>query len=203
MAWLNRAEVCGYDVFEFRNPEVIEHENPTVSKFLTIAAGRNKARAAALETFPDAERFLLIDSDVVPPADAIERLLESKYAVTGGWYPIKGQIVIRFEDKPEEPPLRLTRWVAGLMGEKGAVQNYYKPRTYKFAESHIAPLGCLMIARELFEAFPFRAGVGQTVHCARFGFKMLLGDCTAYGLDIFGNRKIPVMMHPQVICDHV
>jgi len=174
---------------------------------------RNKARGELLKK--DFTHFLWIDSDVVPPPDTVEQLLKMGTDAAGGWYPIRsGQTIL-----PD-------RWVAGTFNEEGEFSNYHFPwvikegdpdthplgdmvmdiRTKKFRReptiSHLAPLGCLMLSREVMELLEFQDGTDQS--CRIYGFEgtCIRGPCLQFGLQM---HELGVITHmsPRVLCDHI
>jgi len=149
---------------------------------------------------------------VVPPADVIEQLLFIGRPVVGGWYPLKG---------------RTDRWVAGLwVGDGSAFNHCGFPRVCKPSErdwapygcmkyfpktgrremdpwiSGIAPLGCVLVAREVMELIPFRAGINEQYYDVERKGNGILGDCGAFADDLLSVGESVAMSH-RVVCEHV
>lgn len=190
-----------------------ESENHFVRLYKNATHTRNEAREQALKS--DCTHFLWVDSDVVPPPDAIQQLAKMQSEVAGGWYPVRDGKAILDE-----------RWVAGTFNEKGEFSNYHFPwvikdgdpdthpfgdrcldlrtMTYKYKPtiSHLAPLGCLLMSREVLELLEFQDGTDLPVTLAGYGVQTMRGDCLQFGLQL-NDLGIVTHMSPRVVCKHL
>jgi hypothetical protein len=190
-----------------------ESEHHYVRLYKNATHTRNEARDVALKS--DCSHFLWIDSDVVPPPDVIEKLSKMKSEVAGGWYPVR-----------DREKILDGRWVAGTFNEKGEFSNYHFPwvikdgdpdthpfgdqmlnlktMTYKYAPtiSHMAPLGCLLMSRDVLELLEFEDGTDQPVTLAGYNVETMRGDCLQFGLQL-NDLGIVTHMSPRVLCRHI
>ena len=190
-----------------------ESKNHFVRLYENATHTRNVAREQALKS--DCSHFLWIDSDVVPPPDTIEQLAKMNSEVAGGWYPVRdGKKILN------------GRWVAGTFNEQGEFSNYHFPwvikdgdpdthpfgdrcldlrnMTYKYKPtiSHLAPLGCLLMSREVLELLEFQAGTDLPVTLAGYGVETMRGDCLQFGLQLY-ELGVVTHMSPRVLCKHL
>ncbi len=195
-------------IVEVQGGKVRYPNNPAREKYTNINITRNRARERALRT---AKRkwFLYMDSDVVPPANAIEmfkwRSEARGHKVMGGWYPVRGDKGIQVSNRLLDGRFRIerkTRWVAGCQVGENVIHQLYSPRTYKDMKSQVAPLGCLWIDSDVSQEMRFLPGVDQTVKDAYTGQVMLAGDCVEFGLRLKNRYNLDVWMNPAVVCQH-
>ena len=189
------------------------HENRFAKTALNATQTRNEARKIALKSA--CTHFLWIDSDVVPPPNTIDQLLKMENDSAAGWYPVRDDNQI-IED----------RWVAGTFTDDGEFANYHFPwvvkdgdpdthpygdlvmdiRTKKFRRqptiSHLAPLGCLMITREIMELLEFQHGTNYAVTIAGLGVTVPRCDCLQFGLQLY-ELGVVTHMSPRVVCKHL
>ena len=164
---------------------------------------------------PDVEWVLSLDCDVLPPVDVVERLLRCheessldgmKPKVVGGWYPVKTKDkLVGLRDNGLAPKVSYRqRWVAGMFCGGGLFANYYEPRRYKTAPSHLAPLGCCLIHRSVLEWACFESGCapGQEMRDAMTRGRLVWGECVAFGKQVYDQGEV-IGMAPDVICRHV
>ena len=181
--------------------------NPARARYTNINITRNRARERALRT-AKREWFLYVDSDVIPPKNAIEmfkfRSSANKCHVMGGWYPVRGeaQKIGKIEDGVFSGTMELTRWVAGKEVEDNLVHQYYCPRTYKDMVSNVAPLGCLWIRSEVSASMRFMPGMDMRVRDAYVGHYLMAGDCCEFGIRLKRRYGIEVLMNQAVVCRH-
>ena len=181
------------------------------AKYVNAAATRNAAREVLLK-HSKASHYLWVDDDVVLPPDTIQHLLFLEAETAGGWYCVKG---------------RTDRWVAGRWGPDGntfhahrfpyvvgpdepddaplgcvTVNEITDERRLTPTLSDLAPLGCMLITREILELIEFNPGVDVFNFDGETGNRVYLGDCGAYGEEL---RKLgePVKMSHRIVCDHI
>lgn len=178
------------------------------------SANREALRQEVLRD-PDVEWVASLDCDVLPPLDFIERLLRCHEVsrldglrpnVVGGWYPVKTRDkLVGIRDNGLAPKVTYRqRWVAGMFVGEGLFANYYQPRTYKTAPSHLAPLGCSLIHRSVLEWSSFESGCGedQEMLDAQTKQRLVWGECVAFGKQVYDQGEV-IGMAPDVICQHV
>lgn len=201
------------DVLIHRCQPIHDHQNRFAKTALNATHTRNEARRVALKS--DCTHFLWIDSDVVPPQNTIEQLLRMENDSAAGWYPVRDNDHIIHD-----------RWVAGTFTEDGEFANYHFPwvikegdpdthplgdlvmdiRTKKFRRqptiSHLAPLGCLMITREVMELLEFEHGTNYAVTIAGLGVVVPRCDCLQFGLQLY-ELGVITHMSPRILCRHI
>lgn len=149
---------------------------------MALAKSHDKCRIKALKDNYD---FLLhLESDVFPPLDIIERLLDHKKSIVGALY---------FIEQGEESKLM----IQGIEGFGIAHRE-----TYNFDETEIdfingelrtvysCGLGCVLIHKSILKKIPFRYEEGAPVHPDSFYF----GDLNLAGKKVFVDTSI--------LCEH-
>ena len=192
---------------------VSDHENHFVRTSQNATHTRNQARKHALKT--DATHFLFIDSDVAPPPDTIQELLSMDTEVAGGWYPVRsGKNIL-----PD-------RWVAGTWVDHDVFANYHFPwvikpgdpdthpygdRVYDLStgtfrkdpiKSDLAPLGCVMISRDVLELMEFEDGTDQFCKIKGFEGVTVRNDCLQFGVQLC-HLGVDTLMSPRIKCEHI
>jgi len=190
-----------------------DHPVPFIRCALNATHTRNQARVTALKT--NHTHFLWLDSDVVPPADVIEQLLAMQNEAAGGWYPVRdGRRILA------------GRWVAGEWVDVGVFANYHFPwvlkpdepddapfgpycrkrrmegHTYDPVRSDLAPLGCLLITREVLELLEFQSGTDIPVEINGIPGQTVRADCLQYGVQLW-EVGVDVYMSSRVLCRHL
>lgn len=158
-----------------------KHTDPSIHKYINCAQHRNHAAKMALAT--DAEYFLFVDSDTVPPPHAVSTLMASGKDIIGGWYPM----------------VNCERWVAGYQ-HKDLFFNYRKVEP-GITQVNLMGLGCALIHRDVVSKIPFRSGIDIPCEIAYVG-KGIAGECAAFTADAekAGHK---VYMHGDVVCRHL
>ncbi|NJN53290.1 MAG: hypothetical protein HC804_00155 [Anaerolineae bacterium] len=141
-------------VFQRDNPlPVVDRE----SGRLNILHQYQQARDRFLSGNDDA--LLVIESDIVPPADALRKLAALDADVAYGVYRFRVSNVINiFERYPGEPPPR----------NEGQSLSLHRRKLARAVRVGSVPctgggLGCALIKRHVLEAIPFR--LENTAHC--------------------------------------
>jgi len=192
---------------------IYEHSVEFCRRALNATHTRNQARLKALQT--DHTHYLWLDSDVAPPPDVIEQLLAMNNDAAGGWYAVRdGRNILN------------GRWVAGEWVDVGVFANYHFPWVLKPDEpddapygsycrkrrsdqkvfdpvrSDLAPLGCLLITREVLELLEFQHGTD--IPCKINGIKgdTVRADCLQYGVQLW-EIGVDVYMSSRVLCRHI
>ena len=189
----------------------IKHDNRTIQKYINCSNTRNEAKKKALDRGED--WFVSMDSDVVPPADFLDRFAWSinhtgpggaAMSVVGGWYPIKTWMhKISFNPKTKErEEVTFRNYVAGRWLSDGRFAHYIRPQTQSWERSAQAPLGCCLMHRSVLEMTEFRPGCDRSTVDAETGRECYIGECLEFGNQL-GDLNEDVWMHPSVICKHV
>ena len=113
-----------------------------------IVKARNDLTAAALKN-PNVTHLLWIDSDMVFPADALERLLAYRLPVVGGLY---------YGRLPPYKPIVLRNHGASMKYAPGAMGYVYDHPINKLMECDGTGGGFLLVERKVFEAAEMPAG---------------------------------------------
>lgn len=203
-----------YSVHLRKDPQGSVRPDSVADVYRRCSANREALRQEVL-CDPAIDWILSLDSDVLPPPDVIERLMrwtkgptiDGQLAeVVGGWYPVKGLDRLHaMNERMEVVRIRhRQRWVAGVYAEDGSFSNYDRPRDYKLAATHMAPLGCCLIARSLLERCEFVSGCepGQVVVDTVTRSKFVWGECLAFGAQVYHQGGV-IGMAQDVICRHV
>ncbi len=163
-------------------------DDATKNKFINIAGQRNLVRGRVLDGRWDWLWF--VDDDVVPPEDALRKLLACNCEVVGGWYAMKGT----------------PKFVCANRRIDGAWHNPYAV-TRGISAVDAVGLGCCLIKRSVLERVQFSAGLGDIILCAReeLGAPLAIcmaGDCVSFGVAC---KEVGVQqfMCGDVICEHV
>lgn len=154
--------------------------DPLHNKFANIEHHRNAVRRQFLSS--DREWLWFLDDDVVPPSDALERLLSSGHPIVGGWYPMRHG----------------AKWVAGKWIADHTMHVYGMPLAGLTQVSWIG-LGCALIHRQVLEAVQFRAGTDRVAWVD--GQERYLGDCVSFA-NSATDAGYDLYMDGAVICAH-
>lgn len=168
----------------FKGKVIFERVTPSHFKSFrhALAKSHNKCREYAIDNGYD--YLLHLESDVFPPLDVIERLLDHNKRLVGGLYHI---------DLGEQ---------SKLMVQQLEDSGFAHRETYNLDEADISfvdgtvkrvfscGLGCVLIHRKILEKVPFRYVDGAAVHPDSFFY----GD-----LD---QAKIKVFVDTSVYCRH-
>jgi len=192
---------------------ISDHTNPYIRTHRNANHTRNVARRNALKS--DASHFLFIDSDVAPPPNTIEGLLAMDTEAAAGWYPARWGNLITYD-----------RWVAGRWSGINVFSNYHfpwvikegDPDTHPFGDlklnletneyepdpikSDLAPLGCLMLSRDVLELLEFEDGTDQWCKIKGFDQPTIRGNCLQFGVQLY-HLGVDVIMSPRIKCNHV
>lgn len=198
--YLTNCRSQGVQVITHQGQNDSTHPNPFYRKFLNCSASRNEAKQIAL-AHSTAQKFLFLDSDIVPPAHTIPALISAGCPVAGGWYQQKHPLQIQISEGNRIRIELVQPWVAGRWVEEDRLQLFYYPR-FRQIYSHVVPLGCVMINRDLVEQIDFQPGIDQVCKSADYGFEMIVGECFAYGVALL-QKNIVARLIPNVICEHV
>lgn len=198
--YLSYCRELGFDIVTHHGSNPCRHDNPLYEKYLNCAHARNAARHIALRR-SKAERFLFLDSDVVPPTNTIPDLWFQSHPVACGWYQRKEPFQVSVKEAGKIRVHQLRPFIAGRWVERDLVQLFYWPRQRPM-QTHVVGLGCAMIERSLVESIPFEHGTDRLCRAADFGYDMIIGECFAYGLQLH-SRQIVAELNPNVICEHV
>ena len=205
-----------------------DHESPISKCALNATHTRNLARRKALKTTHS--HFLFLDSDVAPPLDVVEQLLAMKNEAAGGWYPARdGRQILGakwVKNDRNEQICHRGRYVAGRWVKENVFANYHCPWVlapgepdigpfgshyrekgtgeiiYDPVRSDMAPLGCLMITRDVLELLEFQDGTTEPVKIRGYDGVMPRNDCLQYGVQLY-EIGVDVYMSSRVLCRHI
>ncbi len=152
----------------------------------TINDGHNSCREYALKNGYD--YLLHLETDIIPPFDVIERLMNNKVKVCSGLYDIfygtKRKLMLQTGEKYDRTvrSFRNVEFVDDGEMEvfNGKIQRVYHPG-----------IGCALIVREVLEQIPFRITRGNHLHSDTW----FANDCSSY--------NIPIYIDPTVQCKHL
>lgn len=160
-------------------------QHPKGSLF-TINDSHNQCRQYAIDNGYD---FMLhLETDLIPPIDVIERLLNNKKKVCAGVYDLfygsKRRPMIQI-DEPYDRTVRDYRSPDFLTDEEplffdGKVKQVYH-----------AGLGCILIHKSVFEVFPFRVHEEANMHSDTW----FANDCYALNINIYADTSVQ--------CEHI
>lgn len=161
-------------------PSQFEHLNLTYKSIL--AKSHEKCRLYALDN--DFDYLLHLETDIFPPADVIERLLDSKKKIIGAMYHIEvGErstlMIQQMEDFGDELRETYNLDESDITFVDGEVKKVFS-----------CGLGCILIHRSVLNQVGFRYEEGSPVHPDSFYF----ADLDA--------KKIPVYVDTSIYCNH-
>lgn len=151
------------------------------NKSLNILRNRIIMRSLALGT--DAEWFFWVDSDTVPPLNAIQEFLKIGLPFMGGWYPTV------FNEN----------WVAGKFVKENILEHFLQP-IMGLVEVDMLGLGCAFMHRSILEQINFTPGTEEYV-VGVDGGSYYLGQCGTFCRDALRLDVKPTMVG-SVICKH-
>lgn len=147
-----------------------------------LAKSHEQCRLKALDE--DFDYLLHLETDIFPPVNVIERLLDSKKKVIGAMYHIevgeRSKLMIQqLEDFGEDIRESYNLDETDLSFVDGQVKQVFS-----------CGIGCILIHRSVLKEFFFRYEEGSPVHPDSFLF---------YDLDA---KKIPVYVDTSIYCEH-
>lgn len=151
------------------------------SKMANCVRNRNELRKMFLAL--DSTHMLMMDSDVVLPENALEKLLEKNLPIVGGWHPMYGSNGGAWSEG---------KFVNGrfhhLSPQKG------------LTEVDMVCMGCILIRREVLEKVEFESGNSETIlqesgSCFMGEHIAFARKCQALGYKLF--------LDGDVICKHL
>lgn len=160
-----------------------KHKNGLIAR---INEGHEACRKKAISGKFD--YMLHLETDVIPPYDVIERLMNHKREVCSGLYDIfygeRRKLMVQIAEKTDRS-IRDFRTTQFLLEEEvdffnGGVQQVYH-----------AGIGCALIRRDILEKIPFRVTKGNHAH-----------SDTWFAHDLF-QHKIPMYVDTTVQCKHL
>lgn len=164
------------------------HEDQEKNRCINIAKARTAAAKKALEDYPEAEYLFFLDSDVVPPADAIRRLGEwtLKPLAVGGWFPARNG----------------DKWVGGRWVADHTFELFNcVHRRSRLTETHLLSLGCTLLSRELVEWHCFDPGID--VYCRnKAGDEFIVADSGAFS-ECLIQKNVRMFLDAAVVCEHL
>lgn len=183
---IKAAESQGYPFFRYvENPKPIKQTDHFL-RIRDITASRNKSRQWILKQSFD--RIALVDSDVVLPSLAVDKMAIVPHDFVGGWVPVRGS--------------KNTRWIAGQIKDK-KFENFETP-SREFVESDMPPLACCLMSRKVFETIEVRApNKNDRVTCGKTGLPMLPSEPFLFGFDLKSKFGLTCYLHPNIICKHL
>jgi len=154
------------------------YEDVAKNKMANVVRNRNMLRQAALAT--DSTHFMMVDSDTVLPLNCIEILLSREKDIISAWCPMVsgGWIAARWVGKE----------IVHLQHEEG------------IREVDMAPLGCMLVKRDVLEQIPFTAATEEYTSCK--GKTMFMGETAKFGLDA-KKKGYKLFMDGSLICKHL
>ncbi len=182
---LKKQTYKNFDVMVSKRPSAINTGFSIFDLYFNCTENMNHVRQQALKT--DAEYFLHLDSDIVPPKTALYELVLQRKSVIGGWYRIIGT----------------ERYVAGKWMSNGVSVNFDAVQRDVIRADFVGH-GCMLVHREVEKKVMFRHGCNEL--CIRDTgnglVPQMLGACGVYGEDcrIAG---FEMFMHGKVHCGHV
>lgn len=161
-------------------PSQFEHQNLTYKSIL--AKSHEKCRLYALDN--DFDYLLHLETDIFPPINVIERLLDSKKKVVGAMYHIEvGErstlMIQQMEDFGNELRETYNLTESDIDFVDGNVKKVFS-----------CGLGCILIHRSILSQVSFRYEEGSPVHPDSFYF----ADLDA--------KKIAVYVDTSIYCNH-
>lgn len=154
--------------------------------YFTMADSHNACRNYALEN--GYTWILHLETDVIPPIDVIERLLQTGKKCVSGLYDIlfgeSRRLMIQMPE-PFDRTIRAYRTVQFVEEDEptffdGTIKQVYH-----------AGLGCMLMHKDVFGKIPFRCEKGQNYHTDTF----FANDCF--------QQKIPIFAHTAIQCQHL
>ena len=154
---------------------------PPKNKTLNSVRNRNEMRKAVLGT--DSTHFLMVDSDTVLPLNALETLLSRDKDIISGWS-------LMANDK---------KWIAAKWkGDK--LCHYYAPEE-GIVEVDMAPLGCMLVKREVLEKVKFKDGLDEFIKDGD-GKNIYKGITAKFGENA-QKSGYKLFLDGDVICQHI
>lgn len=160
------------------------HENELINSILNMIRNRNYCRQMALAS--DAKQFLLVDSDIKLPKNAISSLIQHQKDFICGWYPVKHY-------------MNQKGWPASVI--EGGTMIYFKEPMHSVVIAHSTGLGCAMVSRKLLERAEFNDGTDHTMP-TNLGQNILIDDSSQFCFDAIA-AGCQLYMDGDVICEHL
>lgn len=151
-------------LFQRDNPlQPTEKRDERVTGVLNHFHQYERGREVFLEGRYDA--MLIVESDIIPPPDALLRLAALDSDIALGVYVFRVHPVVNLFEKYRDHP---TRGRARNIGESLSVRHLWPPKRPGPLEVSGAGFGCTLIKRHVVEAIPFRIlseNMEPRVHC--------------------------------------
>jgi hypothetical protein len=162
---------------------IADYVNPgTKSSPEFVAESQEACRLYALRNGYDA--ILMLETDIVPPVNVIERLLMARKAVVGAMYPIgfghNSHLMVQHAEERGET-LRVT--TNADYGDMEFIDGTLRP-------VHAMGLGCVMIDNTVLEKIKFRHVKGVPVYSDAFFY------------DDLKNLNITPYLDTSILCEH-
>lgn len=186
-------------------------DNFVINHSTNISINRNAARRLALSS--DAEYFLILNSTIVLPKDAISRfILQTGKKVTTCPFPDgKGGIIPKGTPVPEihiqggwypiycRSTGRLSFYPGGKFVADNTILQFKAPEPSLIPSDYIG-LGCTFVSREVLESIKFEAGVDTQVKNLS-NQNLLLDESGIFGVRAY-EKGYRMYMNGDVICKH-
>lgn len=185
---IEAAESQGYPFYRFVDEEAEIGRKNNLNRIKAIVHSRNRSRQWIADVQSD--YICLVDSDVVLPHLAVQKMLQAPLKIVGGWVPVRGE---------------KDRWIAGTNHPDNTFTNFPAP-TKRFTATTMLPLAACVMPRFIFNHIKVRApkiGIDPLLTCGTTGNKLIPSEPYLYSIDLYKHYKILCWMHPDVICKHL
>ena len=162
-----------------------KYEDYSLNRDYNITRHRNHARQMALAT--EFNHFLLVDSDVTLPLNALSLLMKREKPFVSGWYPA------RF------PKGRKAPQVASVI--RDGIMCFFAEPYPDLIEVDSTGLGCTLLHRKILEKVNFRYGNGEMIRTS-FGYEAMSDDASRFCFDV-KSAGYQVYMDGDVVCKHI
>jgi len=201
--WITRAKELtypNYDIFIADNSDTMDNYNELLSQgvkaehitknkqglLFTINDAHNSCRDYVLNN--DYEYMFHLETDIIPPMDVIERLMNHKRKVCMGLYDIfygkRRKAMIQMDEKYDRSvrAFRTSEFIeeSEPLFFDGTVKKVFH-----------AGIGCALIHRSVIESIPFRVEKGNNSH-----------SDTYFAFDCF-QHNIPIYVDTELQCKHL
>jgi len=173
-----------YDVMVHVMKSRHQHENPQINGVYNMIRNRNYCRQMALAS--DAQHFLLVDSDVVLPKNAISSLIQHRKDFIAGWYHVK-----HYHNKKG--------WPAAII--QNNTLHYFDEPQHSVVMAAMTGLGCALVSRNLLSRVQFNDGTDHIMP-TNYGFNVIIDDSSQFCFDAAA-AGFPLYMDGDVICKHL
>ena len=207
-----------YDIMVHTQKPEYEDEIKYIEQSVNIAKNREAARKIALTS--DAEYFLIIDSDIVIPKNAISEFVKQlttnsvitremkkyikrlggkignrKKHCLAGWYKRANLIDVKKKDKTLSDTWIMVNFVAD-----NKVFRLPQPQN-SLVKVDLAGLGCVMVSRELLKKIQFKSGIDKEIEDVGEG-TMLLDESGDFSNQVY-SLGYDIYADGDVVCDHL